>query len=69
MNVIFTHHSFQYLNITGGDKQKQDGIKAVLSNFVGVAGCDLKRSQLDCFIRETVRETYPSTGSSLPGPA
>ena len=28
--------------------------------------CDLKSSWSDCFIRGTVRETYPSTGSSLP---
>lgn len=28
-------------SITGGDKEKQDGIKAVLSNWVGPAGFEL----------------------------
>jgi hypothetical protein len=28
----------QLNSITGGDKEKQDGIKAVLSNWVGSAG-------------------------------
>jgi hypothetical protein len=43
--------------ISESDKNKQGSISAALSNFVGSTGCDLKRSRLDCFIREAVRET------------